>query len=88
MAIARRMPVERKHKRKSLSYPAWIDFKGNPNPIRCRLEDASEGGAKLAVANAGSIPEQFLLRLSLTCPYGKPCVVRWRLSDCLGVQFK
>jgi pilus assembly protein Flp/PilA len=70
-----------------MSYPGWIDLGAGVDPIPCYIEDASKGGAKLAVENVGSIPEQFQLRFSLTGQTSRPCIVRRRLPDGVGVQF-
>jgi hypothetical protein len=77
----------RKYKRRPMSYPGWVDLGTGDDPIPCRIEDASQGGAKLAVGNAASIPEQFQLRLSLTSQTSRLCIVRRRSPDGVGVQF-
>jgi len=79
--------ADRKHKRRSMSYPGWIDLGAGADPIPCYIEDASKGGAKLAVENADSIPERFRLRFSLIGQTSRPCIVRRRLPDGVGVQF-
>jgi len=79
--------TDRKHQRKSFSYPGWIERGRGLDPIPCQIEDISQGGAKLAVGNVDSIPEQFDLRLSLTSQTSRPCIVKRRLRGSVGVQF-
>jgi hypothetical protein len=33
------------------------------------------------------LPERFLLRLSMRDQRGKPCVLRWRRGNLIGVQY-
>jgi hypothetical protein len=79
--------ADRKHERKPISYPGWIDLGVGDDPIPCYIENVSQTGAKLAVEHVASIPEQFRLRFSLTSQTSRPCIVRRRLPDGVGVQF-
>jgi hypothetical protein len=79
--------TDRKHERKPMSYPGWIDRGPDTDPIPCRIEDASQGGAKLAVVLVDSLPKQFQLRFSLTSRNSRSCVVKRRFPDGVGVQF-
>ena len=79
--------TDRKHERRTFVYPGWIDRGRGLDPIPCRIEDVSEGGAKLAVPNVNHVPEQFRLLLSLTSPTGRLCIVRNRFPDAVGIQF-
>ena len=53
----------------------------------CTMVDVSEGGARLKVEGAGSIPEYFTLVLSHGARTHRNCQVRWRSETELGVQF-
>jgi len=70
-----------------LSYPCWIELGAGGDPIPCRIGDVSQGGAKLIVANAASVPTQIRLRFSLTGETCRPCIVWERFPDGVGVRF-
>ena len=80
------MANTRQFERKPLSYPGWIEL-GHGQYLVCQIEDVSEGGAKLMLQNVKSVPNDFVLRFSLTSQSHRKCVVRWRGQDGLGVQF-
>ncbi len=82
MAIA-----DRKHERKPLAYPGWIDLGAGIDPSPCNIEDISQGGARLLVRDAGAIPDQFRLRFSLTGQTSRLCIVKRRFPGGVGVQF-
>lgn len=81
----------RTDKRKSLRRPvdctAWIARPGKPLEA-CALADVSDKGARLAVLDIDSIPDEFMLFLS---PRGTPrrrCRVAWRANGQVGVRFE
>jgi hypothetical protein len=53
--------------------------------IRCWLSDISEGGARLATAEAGALPNMFVLELASNL--SRWCRVAWRSDQAVGVQF-
>jgi hypothetical protein len=53
--------------------------------IRCWLSDVSEGGARLATAEARALPDRFVLELSSNL--SRWCRVVWRSDQAVGVQF-
>ena len=58
-------PVEkRKNLRRTFTYPAFLDFGDGLPPRPCKLRDASQEGAQLAVADPKSLPDEFILALS------------------------
>jgi hypothetical protein len=81
-------PTEkRKNLRRSITYPAFLDF-GDGSPAReCTLCDASQEGAQLMVADPKSLPEQFILALSSDGAARRHCRVVWRTEAQVGVVF-
>jgi hypothetical protein len=47
----------------------------------------SVGGAKLIVRDPQALPDRFKLFFSPTAKTFRNCIVRWRKSDSIGVQF-
>lgn len=64
---------------------AWIDVGGNAKPTRCVLWDVSEGGARLAPAQASKLPDIFTLILDKTTAHR--CSVVWRKGPLVGVRY-
>jgi hypothetical protein len=81
-------PVEkRKNLRRTFTYPAFLDFGDGLPPRPCKLRDASQEGAQLAVADPKSLPDEFILALSFDGAARRRCRVMWRTDDQVGVQF-
>jgi PilZ domain len=80
------MQSNRRHKRKDVSYPAWL-FADGKEPQRCMIEDASVGGAQLLVNNSKNVHDRFRLGFSPTAHEYRNCIVRWRRDGHIGVQF-
>ena len=81
-------PTEkRKNLRRTVAYPAFVDF-GDGSPVRqCTLCDASQEGAQLTVADPDSLPEEFILALSSDGAARRRCRVAWRSKTQVGVEF-
>jgi hypothetical protein len=47
----------------------------------------SIGGAKLIVKDPQALPDRFKLFFAPTANTFRDCIVRWRRSDSIGVQF-
>jgi hypothetical protein len=66
---------------------AEIMFGGHAaEKIPCTLRDLTSAGACIALARPDTVPDTF----ELTLDHGhslRPCRVRWRLQDRLGVSF-
>jgi hypothetical protein len=78
---------KRKNLRRSIAYPAFLDF-GDGLPVReCKLCDASQEGAQLAVSDPNGVPEQFILALSSDGAARRHCRVVWRTETQIGVVF-
>ena len=78
---------KRKNLRRSITYPAFIDF-GDGSPAReCTLCDASQHGALLSVAEPASVPNEFILALSSGGAARRRCRVAWRTKNQIGVEF-
>jgi hypothetical protein len=80
-------PEKRKNLRRTITYPAFLDF-GDGAPVReCTLCDASQEGAQLAVADPNSLPDEFILALSSDGAARRRCRVVWRTDNQVGVEF-
>jgi hypothetical protein len=78
---------KRMHERRSMSYPGWIDLGEGFKPVSCRIENVSQGDAKITVPPTDTIPDEFYLRFSLTGVTRRRCVVKSRQPGSIGVQF-
>ena len=85
------MPIDKRRAERrdiSVALPVWIDREDGSPWEGCAMEDASDTGARLRLLTPDAVlPEQFVLRLSLRDPRGKPCVLRWRRGASAGVQY-
>jgi PilZ domain len=58
-----------------------------PTKVQCTLQDLTSSGACLTLASTYAVPETF----ELTLDHGRsrrPCRVRWRTGDRMGVSFE
>jgi hypothetical protein len=78
---------KRRRPRQTLNTPAWINARDDAPPLRCTVVDISETGARLAVSDAVSAPDEFDLILSHVRRPGRPCNVVWRLHGLIGIEF-
>jgi hypothetical protein len=76
---------KRRRRRVRTRRAAWIDVGGDAKPLRCVLWDVSEGGARLAPAQANKLPDTFTLILDKTTAHR--CRVVWRKGPLVGVRF-
>jgi hypothetical protein len=76
---------KRRRRRVRTRRTAWIDVGGDSTPVRCVLWDLSEGGARLAPAQASKLPDIFTLILDKTTAHR--CSVVWRKGPLVGVRF-
>lgn len=75
----------RKAKRKPVHYPAWIEL-GEQDLCECQLSDVSDGGARLLVPSADTVPDSFTLRLSSLGNSKRNCRVVWRSGTEVGIE--
>lgn len=76
---------KRRRRRVRTRRAAWIDAGGDAKPVRCVLWDLSEGGARLAPAQASKLPDIFTLILDKTTAHRASVV--WRKGPLVGVRF-
>jgi hypothetical protein len=76
---------KRRRRRVRTRRAAWIDVGGDAKPVRCVLWDLSEGGARLAPAQANKLPDSFTLILDKTTAHRSRVV--WRKGPLVGVRF-
>ena len=74
-----------KHRQRALK-EAQIVFNSSQSVINCTIRDRSQNGAKLRLASAAALPDNFeVFILSELRLY--PSELRWRRGDDLGVEF-
>jgi hypothetical protein len=74
----------RKRARQRVTQRAVIRSEG-ARPMRCIVQDISEGGAKLKVG--AETPDRFDLLLSPSGSVRRHCRVIWRTDEAIGVSF-
>jgi hypothetical protein len=78
---------QRRSIRHSTRCPAWIEFDDHTLPRDCTVVDVSEGGARIEVASADALPEEFSLILIDDAASVRRCRVIWRADGQLGVSY-
>jgi hypothetical protein len=78
---------QRKTKRTHRRQAAWVVLDGGVAKIPCVLWDISEGGARIAAAHGGALPDVFGLFLNRDGKSRRFCQVVWRRGHQLGVRF-
>jgi len=76
----------RTHRRMRTLKAGRAIFNGGYASFECSIKDLSTGGARLQFGDATGIPQNFEL-LILTDGVRKPCTVRWRRGNQIGVSF-
>lgn len=67
---------------------AEIIFGENAQPVRCRISDMSEGGARLALASpVANIPHNFTLVLFKDASVRRDCELVWTDRRHIGIKF-
>jgi hypothetical protein len=78
---------KRKHLRRTINYPAFLDF-GDGTPWReCTMCDVSQEGAQLQVVDVEGVPDLFVLALRADGAARRQCRVAWRTKTQIGVEF-
>ena len=76
---------QRSDRRRRIDYPAWLVC-GPDEPLRnCIIWDISERGGRITVADAHTVPDEFILVLSRNGDFGRRCRVLSR--EDLQVEF-
>jgi hypothetical protein len=84
-SYSRNWDRQHRERRRRIDYPAWIDC-GQGQPLRnCIIWDISETGGRITIAEAETLPDEFVLVLSRTGDFGRRCRVLWR--EGLQVEF-
>jgi len=78
---------DRKHKRKAISKDGWIASPAGEAIHGCVMVDVSPGGARLWMETTRSTPNEFVLWLTPSGGVQRPCKIRWRTENEIGVQF-
>ncbi len=77
----------RTHARQRTLKAGKIIFKYKSCVVDCTIRNLSEGGACLHVSSVVGIPEAFDL-LTPIDQVIRPCTVRWKTADRIGVSFR
>ena len=77
----------RKNRRRSIAYRAYIDLGDGSPAHECLMCDASQHGALLETAEPHRIPDEFTLALSVDGVARRKCLVVRRTRRQIGVQF-
>jgi hypothetical protein len=78
----------RKSSRHAMHRAAEIIFGENPQPIRCRIWDMSEEGARLALPSpVANIPHHFTLVLFKDASVRRDCELVWTDHRYIGIKF-
>jgi len=78
---------KRKARRAHRRQAAWVVLDGGTAKIPCVLWDISEGGARIAAAHGGALPDVFGLFLNKDGKSRRYCQVVWRRGGQIGVRF-
>jgi hypothetical protein len=80
------MPLEqRAEKRREFHYPCWVGARSPTRPGQ--IMDISRSGARIAVAEPYSLPDEVTVYLTPTGSVRRTCKVAWRSEDAIGVSF-
>lgn len=77
---------KRKTRRRQLHHGARILI-APKQLLACRLSNVSQTGARIEVADTGTLPDRFLLLLAARGAVRRTCQVVWRLPNQVGVEF-
>jgi hypothetical protein len=78
---------QRKAPRRRVDAAGFL-FSRDGQPLgECRMKDVSTGGARLAHAIDGELPDQLLLSLSKNAAVRRLCRIAWRRDKEMGVRF-
>ena len=75
---------KRQHLRRAITRTVHMATGLGP-PLKCALKDVSESGARIAVSDPKSMPQEFLLLLD--AGLRRWCRVTWRSDKEIGIQF-
>lgn len=78
---------KRKSRRRPIRYTAWLMVA--PGELQgCLLSDISDTGARIDIDDPKTVPERFLLWLSVNGSAQRTCRVVWRKPHQIGVRFE
>jgi len=77
----------RREPRAVVQRPGWIALGKGMKLLECTVWDESENGARLGIAGAGQLPDEFYLYFSLDFMSRRHCRVVWRSDKQAGVKF-
>jgi hypothetical protein len=77
----------RKDDRQTIDYPCWIDAGPDRPPIKGRLCDVSQTGAKLTCKDAAELPDKFNMYMTVEGNVGRRCKVARRVGNEIGLTF-
>jgi|ERR1700688_680212 PilZ domain len=83
----RRVQIRKNPARPSLHLPARIDIGRGSRLLHCFVDDLSEPGARITLANRAKLPREFVLVLTAAGDVRRLCRTLWCDELELGVEF-
>ena len=75
----------RRHRRKRVLYPAWLERRGSLLP--CTVVNVANKGAQLCITEDMVLPSRFALWFTKEGDLVRQCRLIWRKGDRVGVTF-
>jgi hypothetical protein len=78
---------QRRSTREPVNFPAWIDLGQRSQRRDCTVLDVSDGGARILLASAATLPREFWLVFSKDGTRRRRCHLVWRTSEQIGLRY-
>jgi hypothetical protein len=85
--VTRTFKERRRSLREDAGYSAWIDLGDGTPPRLCAVLDVSEDGARVLLASAVALPEEFSLVFTKYGTIRRRCRLVWRSGAEFGVNY-
>jgi hypothetical protein len=85
--VARTFKERRRSLREDAGYSAWIDIGDGTPPRLCAVLDVSEDGARILLASAVALPQEFSLVFTKYGTIRRRCRLVWHSGVELGVNY-
>jgi len=88
ITLAARTFIERRRSlRDQVQYSAWIEIGNGSLPRHCVVLDVSEEGARIMLASAATLPQEFSLVFTKYGRICRRCRMVWRSGVEVGVEY-
>jgi hypothetical protein len=78
---------QRRSAREQVSFPAWIELGQRTQRRDCTVLDVSDGGARVWVPAAATLPREFWLVFSKDGALRRHCRLVWRADEQIGLRY-